>query len=81
MPPGLAVYSTYLGGNFNDIAWYIAVDASGYAYVTGETSSSDFPVKIPYQATLTGFPNAFVTKLNTGGTGLVFSTFLGGNCD
>jgi hypothetical protein len=78
-PTGTRVYSTYLGGNFIDIAWFIAVDTAGNAYVTGETSSTDFPLKAPYQNTLTGFPNAFVTELNAGGTGLVYSTFLGGN--
>ena len=60
----------------------IAVDSAGNAYVTGFTNSANFPV-IPgaFQTTLapsTG-SNAFVTKLNTGGTALVYSTYLGGS--
>jgi hypothetical protein len=77
-PTGITVYSTYLGGNISDIAWFIAMDASGNAYVTGETSSTNFPLSGAFQNTLTGSPNAFVTKLNTGGTALLYSTFLGG---
>jgi hypothetical protein len=75
---GTTVYSTYLGGNISDTAWFIAVDALGNAYVTGETSSSNFPVRSPYQNTLKGAINAFVTKLNPGGTDLSYSTYLGG---
>ncbi|MBM4299926.1 MAG: hypothetical protein FJ121_00115 [Deltaproteobacteria bacterium] len=77
-PTGTPVYSTYLGGNGSDLAWFIAVDALGNAYVTGETSSANFPLLGPLQKTLTGAPNAFVTKLNAGGTGLLYSTYLGG---
>jgi hypothetical protein len=70
------VYSTYLGtGQVHGIA----ADASGFAYVTGETSSSSFPLANALQSTYGGNNDAFVTKLNTTGTGLVWSTFLGGN--
>ena len=75
---GTRVYSTYLGGNYIDIAWFIAVDSAGQAHVTGETQSSDFPLRGPYKNTLTGFPNAFVTRLNSDGSALVYSTYLGG---
>jgi hypothetical protein len=78
-PTGTLVYSTYLGGDISDVAWFIAVDAAGNAYVTGETSSSNFPLNGPVQNTLNGAINAFVTKLNAGGTGLLSSTYLGGN--
>jgi hypothetical protein len=54
------------------------VDASGNAYVTGETSSGNFPLSGPAQNTLKGAINAFVTKLNAGGTALLSSTYLGG---
>ena len=54
------------------------MDASGNAYVTGETSSSNFPRRGPVQNTLKGAINAFVTKLNAGGTDLLYSTYLGG---
>jgi hypothetical protein len=72
------VYSTFLGGSDIDIGWAIAVDGSGNAYVTGMTISSDFPTENPYQPDQVG-RDAFVTKLNTAGNGLVYSTYLGGN--
>jgi hypothetical protein len=81
------VYSTYLGGTDDDRASGIAVDSSGNAYVTGITSSNDFPTANPFQATCRGNCsayskyNAFVTKLNVDGTALVYSTYLGGTAD
>jgi hypothetical protein len=73
------VYSTYLGGNASDAGRGIAVDASGNAYVTGDTTSSNFPTADALQPTLAGSENAFVTKLNPSGSALVYSTYLGGN--
>jgi hypothetical protein len=73
------VYSTYLGGTGSDSAGAIAVDATGNAYVTGGTDSTDFPVTSGViQSTLRG-SNAFVVKLNASGTALLFSTYLGGS--
>jgi hypothetical protein len=72
-------YSTYLGGSNADAGSGIAVDTGGDAYVTGYTYSTNFPTANPYQATLGGVENAFVTKLNTEGSGLVYSTYLGGS--
>jgi hypothetical protein len=79
------VYSTYLGGNggggFENGAG-IAVDSAGSAYVTGQTSSTNFPTLNPVQAAFGGGTpdgDAFVTKLNTAGTALVYSTYLGGS--
>ena len=70
-------YSTYLGGNGSSS---IAVDSNGSAYVTGYTSDPGFPVTPgAFQTTLAGDPNAFVTKLNTSGSALVYSTYLGGS--
>jgi uncharacterized repeat protein (TIGR01451 family) len=74
-------YSTYLGGtgdDFNHGIW-IAVDATGNAYVTGLTNSADFPTTPgAFQTALSGALDAFVTKLNPTGTALVYSTYLGG---
>jgi uncharacterized protein (TIGR03437 family) len=73
------VYSTYLGGNNYDYIYGIAVDSSGSAYVTGETNSASFPTTAgAYQTVYASNISAFVTKLNSTGTGLVYSTFLGG---
>jgi hypothetical protein len=73
------VYSTYLGGSNFDSGIGIAVDSQGNAYVTGVTASTNFPTKNPFQATSGGGGDAFVTKLNATGDGLVYSTYLGGN--
>jgi len=80
------VYSTYLGGNgYNyggSYGYGIALDNSGSAYVTGYTSSTNFPTTVgAYQTTLDGDRDAFVTKLNATGSGLVYSTYLGGSGD
>ncbi len=74
------VYSTYLGRSGNDQGKGIAVDAAGNAYVTGLTGSTDFPTTAgAFQATFGGgFYDAFVTKLDPTGSGLVYSTYLGG---
>jgi hypothetical protein len=72
------VYSTFLGGNGGDASYGIAVDGAGEAYVTGVTASANFPVKSAYQTATRGQGDAFVAKLNSAGTGLVYSTFLGG---
>ncbi|HLJ95048.1 MAG TPA: SBBP repeat-containing protein [Gemmataceae bacterium] len=75
---GLPVYSTYLGGSGKDLVHDLAVDLLGRAYVTGETSSADFPTVNAFQANLAGFENAFVTCLDGSGQP-VYSTYLGGS--
>lgn len=73
------VYSTYFGGSSGvDAAQAIAVDSSGNAYVTGHTGSSDFPTANPFQAVRQGTSDAFVSKINASGSGLIYSTYLGG---
>jgi hypothetical protein len=86
------LYSTYLGGDADDVANGIAVDGQGSAYVVGQTQSHDFPIVGAVQASLAGgtcmyaygmLPcfDAFVAKLNAAGSALVYSTYLGGNGD
>lgn len=78
-------YSTYLSGEALDYINAITVDSNGNAYAAGSTNSPDFPVTAgAYQTTIAnsgGFPqpNAFVSELNSAGTSLVYSTFLGGS--
>ncbi len=71
-------YSTYLGGNDEDEGFGIAVDAQGNAYITGQTRSPNFPLRMPFRATFNQSVMAFVTKLNATGDALVYSTYLGG---
>jgi len=85
------LYSTYLGGASYDVANAIAVDAAGEAFVTGTTTSTNFPVANGFDGLCgddgkcgatwnpQGFivSNAFVTKLNTAGSALVYSSYLG----
>lgn len=79
------IYSTYLGGLSDDLSQKIAVDAAGNAYMTGTTSTiccgAAFPTTAgAFQTTVgNGCGDAFVTKLNPNGSGLVYSTYLGGN--
>jgi hypothetical protein len=87
-PTGSALlYSTYLGGGLDDFGYGIAVDASGNAYVTGLTYSSNFPTTPgAFQTTLGGgdgggCDDAFVVKLNATGTAQTYSTYLGGSGD
>jgi hypothetical protein len=84
------LYSTHLGGSgnsggLNDAGHDIAVDSSGNAYVTGSTFSRNFPVTAGAFQTVNNAAanefalNAFVTKLNSSGTALLYSTYLGGS--
>ncbi len=79
------LYSTYLGGNGSDQPSSIAIDHSGDIVVSGNTSSTDFPVANPYQGTVLANGGdvfgtyGFVTTFAPGGASLVYSTYLGGN--
>lgn len=74
------VYSTYLGGSGDDEGWGITVDNDGNAYIIGNTTSSDFPTTASaYDTTYNSFYDVFVTKINTTGSALIYSTYIGGN--
>ncbi len=79
------VYTTYLGGSGDDYGYRLAVDTAGNAYVTGTTSSSNFPTTTgAFDTTYSGNSDVFVVKLNASGSGLVYATYLGGTsseCD
>jgi hypothetical protein len=75
------IYSTYIGGKGHDAAYAIAIDAAGAAYITGETSSDDFPVRGAFQQRVAEGEfrgDAFVTEIDAAGAALVFSSYLGG---
>jgi len=75
-------YGTFLGGTKSDGANGIAVDADGNAYLTGQTSSTDFPTTDgAFDRTSHGATDAFAAKLNASGTTLSYSTYLGGSGD
>lgn len=73
------LYSTFIGGSGDDVGYGIAVDAAGNAYITGDTSSTDFPVKNPEQKNLGGMFDAFALKLSADGSTLLYSTYIGGS--
>jgi len=90
-PAGTALaYSTFIGGTGADAANSIAIDASGNAYITGGTTSTDFPTQNPIQAAFAGgggtcpaqhasiCGDGFVTELDPTGSSLIFSSYLGG---
>jgi hypothetical protein len=82
-PSGSLIYAVLFGGSGTDIGGGIAVDTAGNAYVTGSTTSQDFPITA--NAPQSGFygnsssPNAFATEVNAAGNALVYSTYLGGS--
>jgi len=75
------VYSTFLGGSGFDAGASIGLDSSNNVYVTGQTNSSPFPTVGATQSSLGGGFDAFVSEINSSGTQLVFSTYLGGTGD
>ncbi len=76
---GTKVYATYLGGSGDDRGTGIAVNSSGAVYVTGFTSSTNFPTVSPIQSAKGGGFDAFVAKLNPAGSSFLYSTYLGGS--
>jgi uncharacterized repeat protein (TIGR01451 family) len=78
-PAGTSLdFSTCLGGSAFDQGFGLALDVSGSIYVTGITSSTNFPITAPAQSSPGGSEDAFAIKLNPAGSGIVYSTYLGG---
>lgn len=82
-PGGRAlIYSTYLGGSAADVATALAVDTDGRVHVVGLTQSEDFPATNAFQPGHGGSTwDAFVARLNSGGSALMYASFLGGSLD
>jgi len=78
---GTKIYATYLGGTGDDRGTGIAVNSAGAAYVTGFTSSTNFPTVTPLQISNGGGFDAFVAKLNPAGSAFLYSTYLGGSAN
>jgi hypothetical protein len=73
------VYSTYIGGNGDDFGRYPAVDNDGNVYITGYTESTDYPTSPgAYDRSHNGNMDVFVSKLNSNGTRLLYSSYFGG---
>jgi hypothetical protein len=72
-------YSTYLGGSGFDYGTSVAVNSNGDAYVTGHTSSLDFPTDNAEESFFPGSSAIFVAKLSSNGSSLVYATYLGGS--
>ncbi|MCP4632254.1 MAG: hypothetical protein GY855_04955, partial [candidate division Zixibacteria bacterium] len=75
------VYSTYLGGGVNDYVGDITINDSGYTYIVGHTYSSDFPTLNGYDNDFNGWCDVYITKLDTTGSNLIYSTYFGGTGD
>jgi len=74
------MYASYLGGGVDDIPNSIAVDEAGHAYVAGRTNSANFPTtERAFSRTMTGAGDAFISKVSSNGSSLIYSTFLGGS--
>jgi hypothetical protein len=75
------VYADYLGGESADECLALALDSTNNVYVAGTTQSTQFPTVTPYQGTIPGANSAFLSKISTDGSALVYSTYLGGSAD
>lgn len=72
------ILSSFIGGSDNDYGTGIAVDSLENVYITGYTSSPDFPIQNPIQKSIAGNYDAFVSKISTSEKSVLFSTFIGG---
>ena len=79
-PDGLdVVYSTFLGGERQEVGRRLALNRFDQVFVTGSSNSNDFPLKGPIQGTLGGRSDIVVSRFSGEGTSLLFSTFIGGD--
>ena len=76
---GNLVFSTFLGGGGSDFGTNLEIDSNGNVYVVGITQSTDFPTVNPIQSSYAGNTDNFISKLNSDGDTLIFSTYLGGS--
>ncbi|MDH5646250.1 MAG: SBBP repeat-containing protein, partial [Candidatus Heimdallarchaeota archaeon] len=73
-------FSTFIGGSLNDIAMSIQLDSENNVYITGYTESPNYPVVNAYDSTYNGgITDVFISKLNSSGSSLLYSTFIGGS--
>jgi uncharacterized protein (TIGR03437 family) len=78
-PAGDAViFGTWIGGNSTDIASTISVDMGGNVYIAGSTNSTNFPLQNPLQPSIGGLTDAFALKIDSSGSVLLYSTYIGG---
>ena len=77
-PAGQPIWSTFFGGSASDISTRVRTDANGNIYMTGETTSKDFPIAEAYQTALSGDRDMFVSKWTTQGR-LLWATYYGGS--
>jgi hypothetical protein len=75
---GIPIFSSFMGGNGDDVAYGIAVEAGGRFYVCGETASTNFPIQNAWQDSLVGSTDAFITAFDSSGMPL-WSTYHGGS--
>ncbi len=73
------IYSTYLGSTADDQGQDIAVNSLGEVYLIGSTTSASFPITKAVQLSIGGGVDGFITKLDSSGSGLLFSTFVSGS--
>jgi hypothetical protein len=73
------VYADYIGGSNADFGYALALDSANNVYITGSTTSADFPMVNPFQGTYPGSSNGFLTRISPDGSSLLYSTYFGGN--
>lgn len=80
-PDKVNIFTTYLGGGLDDIAYGIDVDPNGNIYVTGESSSTNYPTQSGVSTMPIGKRDIILTKLNPDGSKIIYSTYIGGEND